>query len=93
MELLRDNVSNIRDLTIIDLLFSIGMRVGELIRVNKKDIDFEYRECIVFGKGNKERKAYFDAKAKIHLEEYLNQEKMIMKLYLLHLMFLIQDFK
>lgn len=72
MEVLRDNASNIRDLAIIDLLYSTGMRVGELVKLNINDIDFENRECIVFGKGNKQRKAYFDAKAKIHLEEYLN---------------------
>ena len=71
MEVLRDNASNIRDLAIIDFLSSAGIRVGELVRLNINDVDFENRECIVFGKGNKQRKAYFDAKAKIHLEEYL----------------------
>ena len=71
MEVLRDNASNIRDLAIIDFLSSTGIRVGELVRLNINDVDFENRECIVFGKGNKQRKAYFDAKAKIHLEEYL----------------------
>ena len=75
MELLRDNVSKIRDLAIVDLLYSTGMRVGELVKLNKNDIDFENRECIVFGKGSKQRKAYFDAKAKIHLEEYLRSRK------------------
>ena len=72
LEIMRDNCSEIRDLAIIDLLNSTGMRVGELVRLNKTDIDFNERECIVFGKGDKQRKVYFDAKTKIHLQEYLN---------------------
>ena len=57
----------------IDLLASTGMRVGELVRLNRKDINFEERECVVLGKGNKERIVYFDARTKIHLEQYLGQ--------------------
>lgn len=72
LEIMRDNAENIRDLAIIDLLASTGMRVGELVNLNIADIDFENRECIVFGKGSKERKVYFDARAKIHLQAYLN---------------------
>ena len=71
MEKMRDGCKNLRDLAIIDLLYSTGIRVGELVRLNIKDINFEQRECIVFGKGDKERRVYFDAKAKIHLMEYL----------------------
>lgn len=71
MEKMRDGCKNLRDLAIIDLLYSTGIRVGELVRLNIKDINFEQRECIVFGKGDKERRVYFDAKAKIHLKEYL----------------------
>lgn len=55
----------------IDLLYSTGIRVGELVNLDREDIDFEKRECVVFGKGNKERRVYFDAKAKIHLRDYL----------------------
>ena len=73
VEKLRDNCSQARDLAIIDLLYSTGIRVGELVNLNIKDIDFEHRECIVLGKGNKERKVYFDAKAKIHLQDYLKE--------------------
>ena len=73
LELMRDHCDTSRDLAIIDLLASTGMRVGELVALNKKDIDFEKRECIVLGKGDKERKVYFDARAKIHLEEYLKE--------------------
>ena len=67
VELIRQNVSSIRDLAIIDLLYSTGMRVGELVKINIKDVDFENRECVVLGKGNKQRKVYFDAKTKIHI--------------------------
>lgn len=72
LELLRDHCNNLRDLAIIDLLSSTGMRVGELVRLNINDIDFENRECVVFGKGNKERPVYFDARTKIHLRNYIN---------------------
>ena len=71
LEQLRDNCNCLRDLAIIDILASTGMRVGELVRLNINDIDFENRECVVFGKGNKERPVYFDARTKIHLHNYL----------------------
>lgn len=71
LEILRDNCNCLRDLAIIDLLASTGMRVGELVRLNINDIDFENRECIVFGKGSKERPVYFDARTKIHLKNYI----------------------
>lgn len=64
IEKLRDHCSNIRDLAMIDLLYSTGMRVGELVNLNIDNVDMEQRECIVYGKGDKERKVYFDAKAK-----------------------------
>ena len=72
LELMRDFCDGIRDLAMIDLLASTGMRVGELVLLNRDDIDFENRECIVFGKGSKERRVYFDARAKIHLQRYLS---------------------
>lgn len=72
IEKLRDNCKSIRDLAIIDLLYSTGVRIGELVNLSISDIDFEARECVVLGKGDKERKVYFDAKTKIHLKEYLN---------------------
>lgn len=71
LELLRDNAKNIRNLAIIDLLSSTGMRIGELVNLKIDDIDFDKRECIVLGKGNKERIVYFDARSKIHLKQYL----------------------
>ena len=71
LETMRDQCGCIRDLAMIDMLASTGMRVGELVRLNIKDIDFENRECIVFGKGSKERPVYFDARTKIHLKNYL----------------------
>ena len=73
LELMRDHCDNARDLAMIDLLASTGIRVGELVKLNRNDVDFENRECIVFGKGNKQRKVYFDARTKIHLQRYLNE--------------------
>lgn len=72
IEKLRDNCKCARDLAMIDLLYSTGIRVGELVGLNISDIDFEERECIVYGKGDKERRVYFDAKAKLHLQNYIN---------------------
>ncbi len=71
LEMMRDHCDNARDLTMIDLLASTGIRVGELVKLNRSDVDFENRECIVFGKGNKQCKVYFDARTKIHLQRYL----------------------
>ena len=73
IEKLRDSCLHIRDLAMIDLLYSTGIRVGELVNLNIGDINFEERECIVYGKGNKQRKVYFDAKAKVHIKRYLEQ--------------------
>ena len=71
LELMRDSCDNLRDLALIDILASTGMRVGELVLLNKDDINFNERECVVFGKGDKERVVYFDARTKIHLQNYL----------------------
>ena len=71
LELLRDGCETHRDLAIIDLLASSGMRIGEMTSLNREDINFAERECIVFGKGDKERPVYFDARTKIHLQDYL----------------------
>lgn len=71
IEKLRDNCESKRDLAIIDLLYSTGIRVGELVNLNIDDIDLDGRECVVYGKGDKERKVYFDAKAKVHIEDYI----------------------
>lgn len=71
LEEMRDNCVCLRDLALIDLLASTGMRVGELVNLNIADIDFANRECVVFGKGRKERPVYFDARTKIHLKNYL----------------------
>ena len=71
LEVLRGQCTHPRELALIDILVSTGIRVGELVKLNKEDINFIDRECIVLGKGDKERKVYFDAKTKIHLQEYL----------------------
>ena len=73
IEVLRDSCHELRDIAMIDLLLSTGMRVGELVKINRDDIDFQERQCVVFGKGNKEREVYFNARTKIHLKKYLEQ--------------------
>lgn len=73
LEKLRDECENIRDLALIELLISTGMRVGELVNLNISNLNFEDRSCIVLGKGNKEREVYFDAKTKLHLKEYISK--------------------
>ena len=73
LEKILDNCDEARDLALIDMLASTGMRVGELVLLNRDDINFEERECVVFGKGSKERMVYFDARAKIHLQNYLQE--------------------
>ena len=70
LEKMRDSAENSRDLALIDILASTGMRIGELVLLNREDIDFNERECIVFGKGKKERVVYFDARTKIHFSSY-----------------------
>ncbi len=72
LESMRDNCVTLRDLAIIDMLASTGMRVGEMVLLNRDDIDFHERECIVLGKGDKERPVYFDARTKLHLKQYLD---------------------
>ena len=71
LEIMRDNCDNLRDLAIIDMLASTGMRVGEMVLLNRCDVDFQERECVVLGKGSKERIVYFDARTKLHLKNYL----------------------
>lgn len=71
LEKMRDNCESLRDLAMIDMLSSTGMRVGEMVQLNRDDICFDERECVVFGKGAKERIVYFDARTKIHLQNYL----------------------
>ena len=73
LELMRDNCTTKRDLAMIDLLASSGIRVGELVSLDREDINFNERECVVFGKGSKERLVYFDARTKIHLQNYLDE--------------------
>lgn len=75
MELIRQNCNNIRDLCIIDFLYSTGVRVGELVKLNIKDLNLDARECVVLGKGNKQRKVYFDARTKLEIQQYLKIRK------------------
>lgn len=73
LEVMRDSCTNLRDLAMIDLLSSTGIRVGELVNLNRTDLDLNERECIVCGKGDSQRVVYFDARSKLHLESYLSQ--------------------
>lgn len=75
IELIRQNTISLRDLTIIDFLFSTGVRVGELVKLNITDLDLEAKECVVIGKGNKQRKVYFDARTKLEIQQYLKNRK------------------
>ena len=75
LETMRDNCDKLRDLALIDMLASTGMRVGEIVQLNIEDINFNERECVVVGKGNKERVVYFDARAKLHLQQYIDNRK------------------
>ena len=72
LERLRHSCKTKRDLAVISLLISTGMRIGELVKLNVADVNLSERECLVTGKGNKQRTVYFDARAKLHLQEYLN---------------------
>ena len=72
IEVMRDHCTQIRDIAMIDMLYSTGIRVGELVNLNITDVNLQQRECIVYGKGDKERRVYFDAKTKIHLQKYLD---------------------
>ena len=71
LERMRDHCHSDRDLALIELPASTGMRVGELVKLNRSDIDYQNRECVVTGKGDKQRKVYFDARTKIHLMDYI----------------------
>ena len=89
LEQLRDSCTEKRDLAIIEILASTGIRVGELVKLNRSDIDFHERQCVVFGKGNKERIVYFNARTKIHLRQYLdertdNEEALFVSLHAPH---------
>ena len=75
LELMRDRCTELRDLAMIDILASTGMRVGEMVLLNREDINFTERECVVFGKGDKERIVYFDARTKIHLQNYFESRR------------------
>ncbi len=72
LERMRDGCDEIRDIAMIDMLASTGMRIGEMVMLNRDDVDFNERECVVVGKGDKERVVYFDARTKMHLKNYLD---------------------
>lgn len=75
IEKMRDKCKNIRNLAMIELLVSTGIRAGELVNLNINDFNFEERSCIVLGKGKKQREVYYDARTKIHLLQYIHTRK------------------
>ena len=85
LEKLRDTCSSVKDLAILELLISYGMRVGELTKLNISDMNFQERSCIVLGKGNSERKVYFSAKSKMYIKNISKLGKITTKHYLYHL--------
>jgi Site-specific recombinase XerD len=71
IEMIRNNYNNIRDKALVEFIYSTGCRVTEVSRVNIDDVNFETNELIVFGKGDKHRKVYLNAKTKLALQDYL----------------------
>lgn len=71
LEIIRKSAKCIRDLAIIDLLYSSGIRISECVDLNIRDVNFADREFIVYGKGGKERICYFNARTKIEILDYL----------------------
>lgn len=74
-ELRNVTIHRIRDCAMQELLLLSGIRVGELFSLNRDSIDFNELSCIVKGKGDKERIAYFNIKTKVALEQYLKTRK------------------
>lgn len=75
LERIRKACESIRDLALVDFLYSTGCRVSEAARMNVEDVDFDRLECRVLGKGNKERIVYLSPVAAMHLKEYLDNRK------------------
>lgn len=73
LELIRDACKTYREKAIIELLYSTGCRVTELQRLNINDINFDTREVCLFGKGNKHRTSYLNAKSEVCIKKYLNE--------------------
>lgn len=73
LEQLRASMKSTRDKAILEFLFSTGARVSEVAALNKADVDFVKEQCIVFGKGHKERYVYLNAKCIFWLQRYLSE--------------------
>lgn len=72
LEMLRRKCTLERDIALIECLYSTGVRVSELVALNRQDIDFDNMRAVVYGKGAKERETYLTAAACMHLKEYLD---------------------
>lgn len=75
LEIIRNSCKTPKELAIIEMLFSTGCRVSELVNLNIKDVNFQTKEVVLFGKGNKHRLSFLNAKAEVSLKEYLNLRK------------------
>ena len=71
LEELRNACNSIRDKALVEFMYSTGCRVSEVVNMNKADVNFENKEVVLFGKGNKHRTAYLNAKAELALKSYL----------------------
>lgn len=71
LERLREACKNPRDKALLCLLYSTGCRIGEVHKMDRRDVNWENRSIIVIGKGDKQREVYFDTKTTIWLKEYL----------------------
>ena len=75
IEKLNQHCSGIRDRAIIHFLGSTGCRISEMIELNRDAVNLEKLECVVHGKGDKERKVYMSEVAGMMVKEYLNGRK------------------
>ena len=70
IEILRDNIDDMRDRAIIEVLYATGIRIHELCNLNKDEI-MENNSIVIRGKGNKERVVYFNDVCMYHIKKYL----------------------
>ena len=75
LERLNRSCSSLRDLAILHFLRSTGCRISEATELNRDTVNLDALECVVHGKGNKERKVYLDEVAGMVLTEYLDSRK------------------
>lgn len=75
LEIVRDACENYRDKAMIELFYSTGCRLSEMVNLKISDIDFTSKEVHLFGKGSKHRTSYLNAKAEYMLKKYFELER------------------